>query len=212
MGPKFQREAWAELFPIRRPDIAPCFVARPSIPFGPRTVVVLGAFRGGTSMIAEMSMQAGIFLGSDFLSAAENDYECHEDTEFFGIIKQICDSGKQRESDAPEWGSLRELIATRNADHELWGFKAPSAVFLVDGLLPLLRNPHLLIVARDALSTWQGSQARLAKMPWYAVRNHVAAVLDLIERPRAPTLAISFERGKERPGEVREAIKEFLGI
>lgn len=208
-GTDIPSDAWDELMTSR--GIPPWIVVRQPIVTTQRTFLVMGCYRGGTSFAAELLIEAGIHLGDSYIDRSKNDYETYEDQDIYWAINDIMTRGKQHSYSSNEWRYLRQIIEERDASRDIWGFKHPSSLFIVDQLLPLLRNPHLVVVTRDALSTWQGSQSRNGWMTWSYIRTMMAQTLDLIEKPRAPTLAISFERARSDRQSALRAIKQFTG-
>lgn len=184
-------------------DINPVTVRRPAISVRPMTVVVVGAFRGGTSFVAEALVKLGVPMGGEYAEVVPTpNYVSYEDSEVGLAI------------DHKDFSALKTLIADRNSLHEVWGFKKPSSVFIIDQLLSMIRNPHIIVVVRDPLACYQSSKAHelnnKSRMPIKRCRDQHSAVMDCVERPRCPTLAISYERGKAAPEKVTEAIKSFL--
>ena len=91
-----------------------------------RTVIVLGVPRGGTSMVAKILSVLGVFMG-DKLGAT------YEDPDFFRVM--------QRFGNMPPWrrkwhflqrrkvlSDIQSLVAQRNVDHEVWGWKFPGVI------------------------------------------------------------------------------------
>jgi len=211
-GTHIPAEAWAELLPRACSTIDPCVVLRPSIPLGPRTVAVIGTYRSGTSFVAEILMQLGVHMGDAFVETVPRaDYECYEDAEMHDALKDVMSRNKHH-AQCNEWRYVQQVISEHDAKHDVWGFKYPGSVFVIDRLLGMLRNPHLIVVVRDPIATWQSDWAHGGQMAWPVVRNHMACVLDMIEKPRAPTLAISYERAKDQKSAVADAIKSFLKV
>lgn len=210
-------EAWEALFPPGRTILkAPvATVVRPAIRVRPLTAIVTGAFRGGTSYIAEQLAECGVPLGDEFSPVTPlPHYVSYEDADLALALDPLIDDFANQQGEYLPL--LQEKIAHRDARYDLWGFKKPAAAFVMDRLLSLFRNPHLIAVVRDPLASHQSAALHGVTEPGRLsipdCRAHFAAVMELVDRPRCPTLAISYERSKDRPGEVREAIKEFLGL
>ncbi len=188
-------------------------ILRPSIPYGPRTAVVVGGYRGGTSFVASLLVQLGVPMGDEYAPVVpREDYVSYEDKAIGDAIDDVLSRKKTHEAKANEWTYIRQLIAERNERHDVWGFKKPSSVFIIDQLLSLLRNPHIILITRDPLTTWQSSEIHGGGFAWQGARHHFGCVMDLIEKPRAPTMAISFERAKNDVHAVAEGIVEFLAL
>ena len=159
----------------------------------------MGTYRGGTSFLAEACKELGLWIGDNFVRVVPKDnYISYEDGELGVAI------------DNKNIERIKELADIRNEQFDKWGFKKPSSVFIIDQILPLFRNPHLIIIVRDALAASQSKEAHGGNIHFTNARMHAGSILDLIDKPRAPTLAISFERAKQQRGKMKQAIKEFL--
>ncbi len=168
---------------------------------GPKTVLVLGMFRGGTSIVAEALHGMGVSMGREwYRPSGPGDYCNFEDAELVTALRD------------DRWDDVEALVRSRDASGEAWGFKWPDAVRHLDRLIPLLRNPHLLVVMRDPVASWQSDHARGHDTGIGAIRFRMLKVLECFDQRTEPAIAISYERAKERPGEMREAIREFLQL
>lgn len=199
---QYSKEAWDALLYREKPryeiDIPATKMFRQNIA-GPKTIVVIGAYRGGTSFIGECLQELKIPIGEFRKGVAEKWAYCnYEDVEFKDVVE------------AKDWNKLQELATANDAVNDIWGFKVPATVFHLDFILPLLRNPHLIVVTRDPLAAHQGDEARSNKVTFNAARFHSNAVFDCLTHTRAPTLAVCFERGKSARAEVKQAIREFI--
>lgn len=192
---------------------------RPGID-GPKTLVILGAARGGTSFVAECAVKLGIDLGRKYGNPKGNgndvpgEYANYEDLEFATALDDIQSRGKHEDKASNEWRYVRQMVRDRNLAMPIWGFKRPQVIFIIDHLLPVLRNPHIIVVMRDPVAIWTGQQARNINghAPWQTARNIVGCLMDMAEKPRAPTLVLSFERAKEMPAVTRYMMAKFLGL
>jgi hypothetical protein len=100
------------------------------------TFVVLGAPRGGTSMVAGALHHLGLFMGHPLVPAT------YEDTALISAITH-------RKLDI-----VKKTINERNERYPIWGWKQPSHVqYFVENVVPLLRNPVFLVVYRDLVAT-----------------------------------------------------------
>lgn len=157
-----------------------------------RTIIVFGVTRGGTSMVAGVVRAFGIFMGDDLLVN-------QEDTNFYYKTDE----------------HMLNVIEQRNAEHDLWGFKYPMAADFVERLLPAMRNPMFIIVARDVVATagnlirWDDREpsGALAEGAMQTLKN-----INLAIRLRLPTLYVSYEKvAQNRDGFLTE-IEQFLGL
>jgi hypothetical protein len=152
-------------------------VLRAANSFPKKTVVVLGAPRGGTSMVAATLRKLGVMMGETLDSQ-------HEDRHFRREVP------------------LEDMIATvkrRDESYDLWGWKLPNAVYYVERLVPHLRNSHFVAVFRNPYSISRSSAE--CDNRTYGPRlldvavNHTKVLVDLIGRLDAPTALASLEAG-----------------
>ncbi len=170
-----------------------CLVVQPPKKVeGERTVVVLGVERGGTSMVAGVVRALGIDLGR---RAGLN----HEDPRFLN----------------DDEGHLRHVIAVRDKENAVWGFKMPKAVFHLDLLESTLRNPYYVIVHRNLAAIADSWQQRGAG----SYIDTLDRALDYHTRLNAhcrktnrPVMLVNYERAAKDPATMVEDLVDFLGL
>ena len=112
-----------------------CYLNQPAAPpSAPRTLILTGLARSGTSMLAQAVRAAGIPIGA----TANN--VVREDTEIAAAL------------DVGDFAKLDALVAARDAAHQVWGFKRPNLHamlgpadlrrFVVEQGLQILRQGH----------------------------------------------------------------------
>ena len=111
----------AEMFQVLRP-----------IQYGPhrRTLVVLGAPRGGTSMLAGTLDKLGVYMG-DRIGHQKEDPRFRQDTTLEQKLQAIADN---------------------NARHRIWGWKLPNSIYYYGDLHAQLINPVFLTGYRNPFS------------------------------------------------------------
>jgi len=163
-----------------------------------RTFIVTGLYRSGTSMVAAMLQQAGIFIGSEINDAVFEDE----------AIARVINSGDR--------AALRQVIAERNASHRLWGFKFPMLWRALDvAQLAMFDQPRLIVTFRDpvamavrtSLSEYQDPMRMLQK-----VAVDQAAMMAFVERLDRPNLLLSYEKALTSPREFVGAIMQFADM
>ena len=169
-------------------------ILRPAQPGPHKTIIVLGAPRGGTSMVAATLRKLGVVMG-------EKLGHQHEDPSF--------------RRDVP----METMIATvqeRNEKHDVWGWKMPNSVYYVEELLPHLRNPHFVAIFRNPFSISRSSSERDNRE--YSARllqvaaNHTKRVVDLIDRLEAPTALAGFEGVMQHREIFVRELGDFVGV
>lgn len=143
-----------------------------------KTVVVLGMFRGGTSMVSGVLKILGVPMGD-----TEDRGQSYEDGNF--ISKGI--------------PRIKELIATRNERHTLWGWKDPGSIDYIRKVKEDLVNPHYIIVFRDAYAIAKGSIKRAPHQPLANAlcnaMNHTCKLIEFtIDFPKEKILILSYEK------------------
>jgi len=159
---------------------------------GPRTVIVFGVTRGGTSMIAGAVRGFGISLG-------DNLPVNNEDPDF--TYKSL--------------PHMKAAIQARNEKYRSWGWKFPMAANYMEELLPVIRNPIFVIVARDvaatasALTRWHNRDrsAALSEALMQTQKNFLLAL-----RWQTPTLFVSYERAVANPEICLDELGGFLDL
>lgn len=157
-----------------------------------RTIVVLGVERGGTSMVAGVLRALGVDLGR---RAGLN----HEDPLFLR-------DGERH---------LRRVIAQRNEEADVWGFKMPKAVFHLDLLEETLRNPYYVIVHRNLAAiadSWQqrGAGSYLDTLD-RALEYHTRLNAHCRKTSR-PVMLVNYERAAKDPAAMVEELTAFLAL
>ncbi len=184
-------------------------VANPPTADVQKTVVVLGAFRGGTSMVAQVLKELGVFMGDQF-APPDVEYNNLEDQEFQALLHRR-DLLTQKDITLADFSSeelakLRSLIEKRNREHALWGWKYPATVIwcLYAELAKYLRNPHFITVFRDPLATFQHELDKQSIKPdrlrvdkgrsfaWVGLQNQ--RLVEYVQQSESPHLLISYER------------------
>jgi hypothetical protein len=174
-----------------------CYLNRPAAqPNAPRTLILTGLARSGTSMLAQAVRAAGIFIGA----TANN--VVHEDTE----IAEALDAG--------DMATLNSLIAARDADHEVWGFKRPNLHALISPPdLRRFRNPHLVVIFRDIAAIAQRNVISEQLEPWPVLEEAAAAQqaqLDFLRGVNCPLMLMSYEKALAFPELFVQALCDFI--
>jgi hypothetical protein len=158
-----------------------------------KTVVVMGGYRGGTSMVAGLLRLMGVFMG--FEVGMRN----NEDLDFQ-------DAGVAR---------ILELIADRNRLFDLWGWKNPGTIYNIEHIQHKLRNPFFIVVFRDLMAVAQNEIAKnvydFEEAVWRAADQQMR-LADFVLRSRQPVLAVSYERASKNREEFVRNLAGFLAL
>jgi hypothetical protein len=184
-------------------DFSPCYTAYTaggSHRDEKKTIVIFGAPRGGTTMVAGVAIKCGLFLGDEL------PINC-EDPNF--NIRQL------KLKNLPIALTIRETLRERNDTIDsTWGWKFPRAAFYLDQVFDCIRNPHFIIVYRDPVAT--GSRAAQDGTPIEEALDQVLALhrmnLDAAEKYRVPTLFMSYDRALAARERTITSLCDFIGL
>jgi hypothetical protein len=119
-------------------------------------------------------------------------------------------------------GVLLGYIASRNREREVWGWKYPTAIASMKTIFFALRNPRIIMVFRDMISSIDAEMRfddaynidprrtipALAKQAsaWWATN------MDFVAEAACPMLLVSYEWAIRTPERFVRELAEFLGI
>jgi hypothetical protein len=163
-----------------------------------KTLLITGLARSGTSMLAALVQDAGVWLG-------DHVYEpINEDAEITQMLR------------ARDLTRLDALIKRQNARTPLWGFKMPDLhQFLQHDELRHFRNPHLMVIFRDPVSVAVRNVLSEQADGTEAIVETTAAMHSLAQFVRAsrlPFLLLSYEKALLFPQVFIASVLTFCGI
>ncbi|HWL73062.1 MAG TPA: sulfotransferase, partial [Burkholderiaceae bacterium] len=166
-------------------------------PANETTLIVAGLPRSGTSMVAAILLDLGVFMGDRIDDAVFEDIE----------LAAAVESGQR--------GALSQIITQRNTTHRLWGFKRPEAYKHLDRLCAACRNPRIIVMFRDILAIAVRNSIAVQLDPVQSLPRLLSdyqALLGALERVRVPMLLLSYEKCIQFPVETVKEIASFAGI
>lgn len=163
-----------------------------------RTAVVVGPPRGGTSMVAGALHHLGVYMGEVTGVAFEE--------------SQLSSAIENQDRDR-----VRAIVAERDDEHEVWGWKRPSGFKFLSLIEEEFTNPYYLLVFRDVFGL---ALRRDISMPGSfeltkTMHNSLGAygrMVDHVETTSQPCLLLSYEKCLYRPDVAVDAMAEFLGL
>ena len=173
----------------------------------PKTVVIFGAARGGTTMVARVVQSLGIHLGDNIGINFEDD----------AFNSQKLQLLPRKEPKALK-ASLLQTIQVRNQARDVWGWKYPNAARYLPLILPALRNPLFICVFRDCISTSSrmfGSKMSKGKNPLNVLgvnMNTQMENLKLIRNSNVPSFLCSYEKSISDPTDFVQTLANFIGV
>ena len=142
------------------------------------TIVVLGAARSGTSMVAGVLHKLGIYMG-DRLGPVYEDVALSDAVERRDVRR------------------VQNIVEVRNARHNVWGWKRPSAVDHMSVIAEQFRNPCLIAVFRDVFAIANRNRISMRDDVVNSMRSalrYYVKLADVLAGTPFPTLLVSYEK------------------
>lgn len=159
---------------------------------GKRTYVVMGAMRGGTSMVGGVMRGLGIHMGNNI---QDNNHECKDFAN----------------RPVPH---MLQAVKDNSKDHDVWGWKFPNAANYLDRLFGKLKRPHLICVFRDVVSNGSGINRWHPFGEMQAVQTAALQQqknLNMIALRGCPSILISYEKAVRHPEQFVTEFSDLLG-
>ena len=187
-----------------------------------RQLVICGMHRSGTSLVTSVLREAGLEIGWDLMGPAPGNWRGHfEDSEFYHLQEEMlaavgCTALTADDSFAPPPAGdferrARRLIEDRQG-FELWGWKDPRTLLLLDFWEALLPEANYLLLYRHPIDVALSLRRRatdpeIYSDPWIGIRSwevHARRLLGFLDRhPRHSFLAQVPALSSDLPGFVR---------
>ena len=165
----------------------------------PRTLIVLGAPRGGTSAVAGALAAAGLYMGQ---GASEPVFESL-------ALANAIEKGEDEK--------VRELISAFDAEHDVWAFKRPGFNNYVGRYHSFFRNPVYLVILRDPVATAnRGYISGRLKANFTRKLHHILSIhsriLGFLDDSGAPAVLISYEKLLHSPESTLRLVFAAAGL
>ena len=128
----------------------------------PRTIVVNGVARSGTSLVAGALHHLGLFLGDHSIDPVYED-QC---------LGRALDEGEKKD--------LQRIVADYNSRHNVWGYKLPGKLSKIQNLNKLLRNPIYIFTFKDIFSIANRNRISLNVPLIHGMKNALSDYKDLL--------------------------------
>lgn len=161
------------------------------------TVVVCGPARGGTTMVAKILLNLGVYLGKRLTR------HTHEDTEIFKPLEE------------GRFDKFDKVVARRNAKFQIWGWKRPQSVDRLGEIAPRLRNPFFIFLFRDPASVAKRNMVTAEADFFNSLVSASEAMVKSGQFARHsgyPCLLISYEKAIQNPGHLVDQVVQFLHL
>lgn len=173
------------------------YIVNPKAPSNePKTIVVLGCARSGTSMIAGTLHKLGVSVGRR-----------HDDATFEDIdLSNAFESGSLSEAEA--------IISEYNDKHAIWAWKRPGLLKYFDQTKGKLRNPYYIAIFKDVFSIANRNrismEADVLHNMGSVIQDHLK-LLEILKSLNSPCLMLSNEKVLQNKEEAVTTIADFVG-
>ncbi len=164
---------------------------------GPKTVVVLGIARSGTTMVAKILQELGVYLG-------DKDSPVSEDMSVSNLLE------KDRNMEA-----FDQLVAERNEAHSIWGWKRPEAFRYIKHFEGHIRNPHFIFLYRDPLAIGVREKTSMQADVFQAmtrVQKRYTAINRYVQNTEHACLLVSYEKALLKSKALIDSLVEYLDL
>lgn len=164
----------------------------------PRTFIITGLGRSGTSMTAAVFEKLGLLSARDAYPVTLDD-------------REFLDALTRRDRTA-----LGDAIARRNAREFAWAFKIPSIHGFLDAAeIDLFRAPHVILMMRDLAATARRHAIAEGVEPGAALfetADGMMALMGFVRALRCPVLVVSYEKAVAYPAGFVDALLSFAAV
>lgn len=169
----------------------------------PRTIVVVGVARGGTSMVAGALHHLGVPMGKPCQPPI------YEDTRFDDPLAK----GDAR--------AVRKLARQSTRQWRVWGYKRPKSAQHLRLIDRTFVNPRYVVVFRDVAAVARRQQLAHAEEPESIAARAGALKLslkkymqitDFLLKHEPPALSISYEKAVQQPNAFLDSLMDFAQL
>jgi len=165
----------------------------------PKTVVVMGVSRSGTSMLVSLLEGLGVHMGDG------KSFGSQEDAQIF----------KALEAENFDEQAFQKLVEEKTSKHTVWGWKRPESYKHLERFEHIIQNPAYIFTFRDILAISQRNHSVTGIDPVKALKaNHkrYENILSILTRTDKPVLLVSYEKAVADKSYLALRVAEFLGI
>jgi hypothetical protein len=177
-------------------------------------IIVVGPGRCGTSCVAQVLQQLGVFMGNWLVGAdPSNPWGHFEDVEFL----KLNESWLKKQISQAQWSAgVESLITQRRALGKPWGWKDPRTSELLRHYLEFFNDPKFVRCIRPAEDIEASVVRAYGTRGW--TPQHAHALRERREReldrflPWYQTITIDFDQLRSNREEYVELLIDFCGL
>lgn len=164
---------------------------------GEKTIIILGVARGGTSMVAGVLRQLGVFLGDKAAAPVFEDVRLAEAIE------------------AKDPAASQAIASAYDSEHPVWAFKRPGLIEHLSWAPAIFRHPIYVVIFRDVLAIANRNALSMRIDALKSMKQSLRqydAVRDFVSNISAPALLISNEKALIHPMAFVTELVEWAGL
>ncbi len=182
-----------------------------------KQIIVLTPGRSGSSMVASMLLELGVFMGNVTRPPDDaNPLGYFEDAEFIKLHQELLEDLPTPEPvfDAPLelLARMRTLVEQRNNQHQLWGFKNGEMSLTCHCWHRLFSNPQYIVVVRDpraVVESFERAWGIDRQTSWANFAIYVGSIEYFANSKRV--LRLEYDTTLDYPG-TAQLIASFIGV
>ncbi|MEZ4607746.1 MAG: sulfotransferase [Deinococcales bacterium] len=167
------------------------------------SLIIAGFHRSGTSLMAQLLNQAGLFLGDRLMAANSSNLDGHfEDHEVVDIHEKILKANTQTwqyvEGDLAlkeeHVKTIRKYVLDKESTQRLWGFKDPRVCLFLDVWKKVIPQAKTLMIYRHYVYCWSSLLRRAAQVLSLSPNDQSPQLRFWLEPPLALNMWISHHK------------------
>lgn len=174
-------------------------------------IIVVGTGRSGTSVVAGMLWNMGIFMGNSLVPADKNNPAGHFEDEKF---KELNLDYLSKKFDEEEFRKrVRRILNFRGTTHEWWGWKDPSTAQFLKYYIEPYEKPKVIFCKRDKKDV-KNSMKKCYGWTDDQCDRLIEARLKGIEevKDKVDLLELKFEDIVKNPEKIVDKLYKFTGV
>ena len=182
------------------------------------TIIVLGCHRSGTTLVARLLAEMGVYMGGRL------DARTHEDVDFQKTNATILDMAGGNWGKPPSPEAITEAVGQMPIPYLLtmkrqpmpWGWKDPRTVLTIHALHPYLEDPRYVVIRRNGRDVVSSLCLKYGwRYNWAWLMDEYNRRLDaFVAETDAPVLEVNYETLTDRRRHKREVgrLAKFVGM
>jgi len=163
-----------------------------------KPIIVVGVARGGTSLIAGILENLGLFMGDKSCKPVFEDVH----------LSSFFEDGNDKK--------VAEIISDYKRKHKIFGWKRPSSISQLEKVDSLFNKPKYIFIFKDVLSIAGRNKISMQSESLFPsmqdALNKYSLAINFIKKFQPNSLLISYEKAMLNQNELVSTINAFCGL